>query len=297
MTVSLTWFANPLSSPVTQYQLRAGSGPGLSNLAIVNLPGNQNAFSANAPPGTYYVRVVAINAFGASPPSNEVVITVTGGGCLVPGTPTGLSATPGAGSVTIRWNAPTTGGAPTGYGLIVGSAPGATDLGTYLLGQTLFLTSPAPPGQYYIRVFASNACGNSPPTAEVSFVIGTAPPPAGDLPAGRYQGIMSNHTNVTAPRRLSIRNFSLVLNQDVPAGPLQPLSATWADDAGCVQSTGILGGRGPSGPVIVIQGLPCNGGGSDLGLQITSFDGQLFYDGVCPLGGPNCTFRLLRRDR
>jgi hypothetical protein len=40
--------------------------------------GLQTALSANAPAGTYYIRVVALNAFGTSAPSNEVRLVVGG---------------------------------------------------------------------------------------------------------------------------------------------------------------------------------------------------------------------------
>jgi len=59
----------------TNYVLFAGSAPGSSNVAIVNI-GNHAELSASAPPGTYYVRVIAQNSFGMSGPSNEVTLTV-----------------------------------------------------------------------------------------------------------------------------------------------------------------------------------------------------------------------------
>ena len=90
---------------------------------------------------------------------------------MAPGTPTGLTAAVSGGSVTLRWNAPTTGGAPTGYVLFVGSASGASNLGSFALGAVTTLTSPAPPGQYFVRVVATNACGAA-TSNQASFVIG-----------------------------------------------------------------------------------------------------------------------------
>jgi hypothetical protein len=40
------------------------------------LDGGSRAFSTNAPPGTYYVRVRAANACGTSGPSSEIVVSV-----------------------------------------------------------------------------------------------------------------------------------------------------------------------------------------------------------------------------
>jgi hypothetical protein len=54
--------------------LVAGSASGLSNLAQAAVAGEE--LVAGAAPGSYYVRVVAVNAFGASAPSNEIVVTL-----------------------------------------------------------------------------------------------------------------------------------------------------------------------------------------------------------------------------
>ena len=72
--VTLNW-ATSGGCPATNYILSAGSGPGSSDIAIVTL-GATTSFSASAPAGTFYVRVVAQNAFGSSGPSNEVWFTI-----------------------------------------------------------------------------------------------------------------------------------------------------------------------------------------------------------------------------
>jgi hypothetical protein len=72
--VTLDW-ATSGGCGATNYILFAGSGPGLSDIAIVNL-GLTTSFSASAPAGTFYVRVVAQNAFGSSGLSNEVWFTI-----------------------------------------------------------------------------------------------------------------------------------------------------------------------------------------------------------------------------
>ncbi len=82
--VTLTW-ASGGGCPASNYQVQAGSAPGLSNVAVVN-NGLSLALTASGPPGTYYVRVIAQNAFGASSASNQVVVQISGGG----GTPSPL---------------------------------------------------------------------------------------------------------------------------------------------------------------------------------------------------------------
>jgi hypothetical protein len=267
-SVSLQWIANAAGPPATSYQIQAGSGPGRSDLAVVNLP-DQTTFAADAPAGTYYVRVIAVNGAGASVASNEIVVTVTGGGCVPPGTPTGLAATDAGGTVTLTWNTAATGGAPTGYLLYVGSTVGVVNIGTFAVGPATTVVSPAPPGQYFVRVAASNACGNSESTLPTIFIVGGgAPSPIG---AGLYVGQMFNHA--------------------LPTGALQAISAVWMDNRGC-RRTSIFAGSTAQGPVISIESLPCNDG--DLGLRITAVNGNV-VDGVCLLGGPSCTFRMIRQ--
>jgi hypothetical protein len=55
--------------------VQAGSSSGASNLATLSI-GTSTAVSALAPPGTYFVRVLAQNACGVSGASNEIVVTV-----------------------------------------------------------------------------------------------------------------------------------------------------------------------------------------------------------------------------
>jgi hypothetical protein len=74
--VSLSW-AQPDSGPVANTQrVVAGTAPGLDDLGAIDVPAPATSFSTTAPPGTYYVRVIAINSCGASSYSNEVRVAV-----------------------------------------------------------------------------------------------------------------------------------------------------------------------------------------------------------------------------
>lgn len=73
--VTLTWLPATSGCAASGYVVQAGSAAGLSNLAIFNV-GSSTTLSASAPPGTYFVRVVAVNPFGGSSPSNELTVTV-----------------------------------------------------------------------------------------------------------------------------------------------------------------------------------------------------------------------------
>ena len=72
-TVDLRWTASVGGFAATSYIIEAGSAPGLSNLARIQV-GNLTRFTTTAPPGVYYLRVRGVNARGTSLPSNEVVV-------------------------------------------------------------------------------------------------------------------------------------------------------------------------------------------------------------------------------
>ena len=73
--VTLGWAAPAAGCALTGYVIQAGSAPGLTNIAVLNV-GALTTLSVSAPPGIYYARVLALNAFGASAPSPEIVVTV-----------------------------------------------------------------------------------------------------------------------------------------------------------------------------------------------------------------------------
>ena len=72
--VRVNWNAPSGGCTPTHYVVLAGSARGLSNLAQASVAGL--TLSANAPAGTYHLRVIAVNASGASAASNEVPVTV-----------------------------------------------------------------------------------------------------------------------------------------------------------------------------------------------------------------------------
>jgi hypothetical protein len=78
-TVTLIWSAPSGGCPPTSYLLQAGSSSGLSNLANANVGNTVSYGASGVSVGTYYVRVIAANAYGQSAASNEVVVTVAGG--------------------------------------------------------------------------------------------------------------------------------------------------------------------------------------------------------------------------
>ena len=72
-TVTLSWTPPPGSEAPAGYVIEAGSDPGLSDIATIQV-GNVTSFTTQAPPGTYFVRVRAINSRGPGLPSNEIIV-------------------------------------------------------------------------------------------------------------------------------------------------------------------------------------------------------------------------------
>lgn len=170
LAVSFAWTENPLGTEINGYTLVAGSAPGLSDLAVAPL-GRTLTFSAGAPAGTYYVRIIASNASGPGPASNEAVVILGTGVCTVPATPVNLTAVVRQGVTAVQWNAPTQGAIPTGYRIDVGNAPGNFNVGSFALPVTTAVSGALPGGNYVVRLVATNACGSSAPSGEVAFVV------------------------------------------------------------------------------------------------------------------------------
>jgi hypothetical protein len=72
--VTLRW-DGPATGDASAFIIEAGSALGLKNLYEANI-GNATELSVNAPDGTYYVRVRAVNSCGVSAPSQDIVIVV-----------------------------------------------------------------------------------------------------------------------------------------------------------------------------------------------------------------------------
>ncbi|MGE0359372.1 MAG: hypothetical protein AB7H93_02990 [Vicinamibacterales bacterium] len=166
-TVQLSWVPGA-GGAASSYTVFAGSVPGAVDLAAFPVRGT-NALTVNAPNGRYYVRVVGRNVFGNGPPSNEVTVQVGPPPCTVaPVAPGPLSHTLAGFAVSLAWGSSPTAAA---YLLEAGSTSGATDVGRFALSSATALVVSAPPGTYYARVRATNACGVSPPSNEVAIVV------------------------------------------------------------------------------------------------------------------------------
>ena len=162
--VNASWDPVHPSAGVTSYIVRVGTAPGASNLLDTVV--NQTSISGHSSPGTFYWRVIAVNAAGAGLTSSEAQFAV-GGRCTPPGPPQHLTFWLDGRTVNMRWWAPAIGSAVTNYILEAGSLPGLTNLHNRTTGSAAtHASTPAQPGLYFARLRAQNECGISDPTSE-----------------------------------------------------------------------------------------------------------------------------------
>jgi hypothetical protein len=162
--VRVVWTKSDACGTPTAYVVEGGVAPG-DTIASQEVAASTTTYQGPIEPGTYYIRVKAKNASGISPASNEVEI----GG--VPGAPSGLKAVVSGQTLTLSWNAPATGGTPSGYIIEMGSAPGVKDISATFPGNSTSTTGAVPPQTSYFRVRAVSVAGTSDPSNEVKVTV------------------------------------------------------------------------------------------------------------------------------
>lgn len=161
-TLSLSWSPPTTGAPATEYVLQAALDPGFGNIIVNTATGSAQTSMVipGVPPGVFYLRILARNGLGTSGPSN---VQQLGG---PPGAPSGLVATLQGSVLSMSWNAPTTGGAPSDYVLEAATDPG---FGSVIfaggIGSARSVTiGGVPPGTFFLRVRARNGSGISGPS-------------------------------------------------------------------------------------------------------------------------------------
>ena len=161
--VNITWAAPMSGGTAENYRLEAGSAPGLSDITTFETATTGLAVGG-VPIGQYFVRVRASNAVGISAPTSDLTINV---GCTPPLAPTTFTASAAGSTVTLGWNVAA---GTTGMLVEAGYGPGATAV-TIAVGGTGVVFPGIPPGSYYVRTRARNACGLSTPSIERLVVV------------------------------------------------------------------------------------------------------------------------------
>lgn len=165
--VQFFWAAGN-GTPVTSFELQAGTSSRASNLARLNVGLTDQLDVPNVPPGNYYIRLAARNGCGVSATSAEALVTV-GNVLAPPAPPVALLGTATSGAISLSWQAP--GGTVTGYVLEAGTAIATSNLAALPLAGTAFAVSGVPAGTYFFRVRAVNGAGTSAPSNDVLLVV------------------------------------------------------------------------------------------------------------------------------
>ncbi len=86
--VTLQWTENPFGPVITGYQIHAGTATGVTNIGVIPLAAIARTLSVTAPPGTYFVRLVAVNAVGRRRAVERSGASSPGAGmCTMPAVP------------------------------------------------------------------------------------------------------------------------------------------------------------------------------------------------------------------
>lgn len=165
--VTLSW--SP-SVNATSYTLNVGTAPGLANLFAGSI-GNTTTLSGSVPNATYFWSVFAANSAGRSAQSAESTFTVGPSTCVAPSAPQSFASSVAGRVVTLTWAPPATGTAPVSYSIEVGSATALSNLYNAPLGPLNTIAVQAPPGTFFVRLRAQNACGLSGPSQEQRIVV------------------------------------------------------------------------------------------------------------------------------
>jgi len=143
--VTLAW-PDPIASAPMTYTLSAGTTSGDANIGRFPV-GTAMQFSADAPPGAYFVRLQGQNGCGSPAPSAELLVSVGG---VFPLDAPAVTAQQSSGVVTVSWT-PVAGA--SGYVLEGGLGPLDASIARISVAGTS-LSASAPAGTYYVRVYA-----------------------------------------------------------------------------------------------------------------------------------------------
>ena len=113
------------------------------------------------------------------------------------------------GNVTIAWDTPTTGDAPTGYEIFWGTTSGSLTSLASLCATTINISNLNYSTTYYWMIVPQNNGGSATGCAEWSFTTEDIPPaPANDLPAGAIALTLDEGTDCGANTIIGITNQS-----------------------------------------------------------------------------------------
>ncbi len=164
-SIVATWSPGAGGGAPLGYRLKAGVNPGGSD-AVLNLGTNIFAYGP-MPAGTFYFRVVAVNAGGESPDSPEFTLNMpAGGACDTPPAPA-LSTSVFGGFVSVSWTP-----VPGAAGYVLTGYQGGAAIGSVPVGAAVTrFSNTLPEGVWRLDVAAVFACGAQGPAASANIVV------------------------------------------------------------------------------------------------------------------------------
>ena len=174
--VILTWLAPnapPETSPalIDRYAVAGGTSPGGSDLPVLLTPdGSLSYVIPVLPSGSYLFRIYAIGPSGISESSPEASVAVTHG-VTVPGPVTALHGELAGTSVSLRWTPAA--GAPALTQIDIGTAPGASTMGTLITSTRPFIADVASlaAGTYWVRAHSVAGPAVGAPSNDLAITI------------------------------------------------------------------------------------------------------------------------------
>ena len=180
-SIDVAWNASTDNVGVVDYSVHRGATLGFTPTAANRITTTSGTGVTDTPPGPgrWYYRVVARDAAGnASAGSNVAFADIAD--TTPPTQPTNLTATGGAGSVTLHWTAATDDSGSVSYVIYRSDTSGFTPDDSNKVGvsaDTNFVDSPVAVGQWFYRVVAKDDTGNvGPASDEASATVSPAPP-------------------------------------------------------------------------------------------------------------------------
>ena len=175
--VILTWLtpsAPPETSPplIERYAIAGGTTPGGSDLPVMLTADGSLSYTIPVlPSGSYFFRVYAIGPSGIGSASPETSVAVTHG-VAVPGPITALQGALAGTIATLTWTP--SAGAPALTQFDVGTAPGASTMGTLTTSTRPFIADVASlaAGTYWVRAHSVAGPAVGAPSNDLAITIG-----------------------------------------------------------------------------------------------------------------------------
>lgn len=179
-TAMVTWAPGTGGGNPSSFVLHAGSAPGGTDIGVFPLGLGTQLTVPNLGAGTYHLRLFALNAGGASGPSNDAVIEMpAGGGCSVPPA-LGFTTMTFGRFVQLAWQP-----VPTAqYRMDVSAVPGGPVVlsQAFAPGSSMLSVTGAPIGTFYGKLTTGFSCGTQSTGTEQAIVVDGAPPPGPRAP-------------------------------------------------------------------------------------------------------------------